>query len=245
MNKSVPPEKINMTMQSAITKQLQALAEEDYRQFSAKLLPNIDNVLGVRLPKLRAIAKRISTHNWRAYLESAQSQYFEELMLQGMVIGYAQAEDIDTQLAYVAAFVPKIDNWSVCDSFCTGLKFTNRHKTKVWDFLTPYFSSKNEFEIRFAVVMLLFYYIEEERIDAVLAILDQIAHDGYYVKMAVVWAISLCFVNLPVHTLPYLQKNTLDKWTHNKALQKIIESRCVDSETKTQIRSLKRKDPVT
>lgn len=227
-------------MENIIRKQIFELIDIDYQKFSAALIPNINNVLGVRLPELRKIAKKIVKDDWRTYLETAKDEYFEEIMLQGMVIGYVKT-DIEELLLYVASFVPKIDNWSVCDSFCTGLKCTKENKDRVWEFLQPYLSSKKEYEIRFGVVMLLDYYIETEYIERVLNILDRVKHEGFYAKMAVAWAISFCYVRFPELTMKYLRNNTLDDFTYNKALQKITESNRVDKETKSLIRSMKRK----
>ncbi|WP_438350549.1 DNA alkylation repair protein [Paenibacillus sp. FA6] len=227
-------------METTIRVQLLELAEEKYQKFSAALIPNISNVMGVRIPELRKLAAKIAKGDWRTYLEHAENEYFEEKMLQGMVIGYVEM-DIVERLSYVAVFVPKIDNWSVCDSFCAGLKFTKTNKEKVWEFLQSYLSSNEEYEIRFGVVMLLDYYIGEEYIIRVLQQLDEAKHEGYYVKMAVAWAISICYVKLPEPTMAYLKNNTLDNFTYNKALQKITESLRVDQETKQMIRSMKRK----
>lgn len=227
-------------MEQTIREQIMELAEEDYQKFSAALIPNINNVLGVRIPLLRNLAKQIAKGDWRAYLEQAEQEYFEEVMLQGIVIGYVKT-DIEETLRFVAEFVPKIDNWSVCDSFCVGLKFTKKNMEMVWGFLQPYLMSNKEYEIRFGVVMLLDYYIEEGYIDRVLQCLDNISHEGYYVKMAVAWAVSICYVKLPVPTIVFLKENSLDDFTYNKALQKITESYRVDQETKKIIRSMKRK----
>ena len=103
-------------MHKAIREQLFELAEENYQKFSSALLPNINNILGVRLPTLRKLAKVIAKDDWRRFISMADSDYFEEVMLQGMVIGYAKA-DIEEILQYATDFIPKIDNWSVCDSF--------------------------------------------------------------------------------------------------------------------------------
>jgi len=216
------------------------MADEEYRKFSSSLIPNVDNILGVRLPELRKLAKNIAKGDWRTYLAQADNRYFEETMLQGLVIGYAKT-DIEERLRYVADFVPRIDNWSVCDSFCTGLKFTKNHRSLMWDFLQPYLSSDKEYEIRFGVVMLLLYFVEDEYIERVLQWMDRIRHEGYYVKMAVAWAISVCYVKYPEPTMAFLKNNTLDDFTYNKALQKIIESLRVDSETKHVLRSMKRR----
>jgi 3-methyladenine DNA glycosylase AlkD len=227
-------------MEKTIKQQLLELADEEYRQFSSALIPNISHVLGVRLPELRKMAKKIAREDWKAYIQQAESEYFEEIMLQGMVIGYVKT-DIDEILRYVADFVPKIDNWSVCDSFCTGLKFTKTNMEKVWDFLQPYLVSTEEYEIRFGVVMLLDFYLEEAYLTQVLLLLDDIKHEGYYAKMAIAWAISICYVKFPEPSMTYLKDNSLDDFTFNKALQKITESYRVDQETKKVIRSMKRK----
>lgn len=227
-------------MEQSVRQQLMELADEEYRKFSSSLIPNINNVMGVRLPELRKLAQKLARGNWRAYLQEAQNDYFEEIMLQGMVIGCVKT-DIEESLRYVAEFVPKIDNWSVCDSFCSGLKFTRSNKSRVWEFLQPYLSSGDEYEIRFGVVMLLNYYIEEEYLQSVLQCLDRVRRNAYYVKMAVAWAVSICYVKLPGPTTEYLTDNSLDDFTYNKALQKITESLRVDKETKQRIRGMRRK----
>ncbi len=227
-------------MRDDIKKRLTELSDEKYRAFSSGLLPGVEGVLGVRLPRLRKLAAELVKGDWRDYLRTADGDFFEEVMLQGMVIGVADCPP-EERLTHIAAFVPKIGNWSVCDSFCTGLKFTKENPDRVWALLQPYFHSGNEFEVRFAVVMLLFYYIDEPHIDEVLRILDGVTHPGYYVKMAVAWAVSACFVRLPERTMAYLHSNTLNDFTYNKALQKITESLSVDGETKRRIRSMKRR----
>lgn len=227
-------------MQEKIRLQLESLAEDEYRIFSSKLLPDTGSVLGVRLPMLRKMSKQLAGSDWRAYLQTAQDVSFEEIMLQGMVIGCVNCSAKE-RLAHIQNFVPKIDNWSVCDSFCTGLKFAKEARERVWDFLQPYLKSNRAFDIRFAVVMLLFYYIDEKYTDEVFVCLDKVRHDGYYVKMAVAWAVSVCYVKFPELTLPYLNQNSLDDFTYNKALRKIAESLKVGRETKELIRSMKRK----
>jgi len=224
---------------NTIRDQIFELADEKYKKFSSSLLPNIDNILGVRLPILRKLAKVIVKSDWRKFIETSDNVYFEEIMLQGMVIGAAKA-DIKEILNYVAEFVPKIDNWSVCDSFCIGLKFTKDNKEPVWDFIQPFFYSKEEYEVRFAVVMLLNFYVDSSP-DKVLKLLNNINHHGYYVKMAVAWALSVCYVKFPYLTIKHLKTNTLDDFTYNKALQKITESLQVDKEAKVIIRSMKRR----
>ncbi|HEX3040007.1 MAG TPA: DNA alkylation repair protein [Caproiciproducens sp.] len=224
----------------ALAEHVRSLADEPYRRMQNKIVPGIENILGVRVPKLRALAKQIAKGDWRAYLSDAQDDTMEEVMLQGLVIGYAKAEP-DEKLCLLADFVPKIDNWAVCDVCCSSLKFTEKNREKVFGFLQRYLQSSREFELRFAAVMLMDFYITEDYIDALLKIYDGIRHEGYYVKMAVAWALSVCFVKFPEKTMRYLNSNSLDDWTYNKALQKITQSYRVDDGTKAVIRSMKRK----
>ena len=104
-----------------LREQLLELTEPKYMKFTSALIPGVENVLGIRLPVLRSIAKEIAAGDWRAYLAEAEDFYFEERMLQGLVIGYARCEPAE-KLAHVARFVPKIDNWAVCDCFCWRLR---------------------------------------------------------------------------------------------------------------------------
>ncbi|RXI67915.1 DNA alkylation repair protein [Clostridium tetani] len=227
-------------MNKKIREEIFELIDEDYKKFSSSLLPNIDNILGVRLPELRKLAKKVAKDDWRKFIDTADNQYFEQIMLQGMVLGYIKT-NIEEILLYVAEFIPKIDNWSVCDSFCGGLKFTKNNMEQVWNFIQPFLSSKKEYEVRFAVVMLLDFYINDEYIDKVLKLLDNVNHPGYYAKMAVAWAVSICYIKFPEKTMDYLKNNNLDDFTYNKSLQKICESLRVDKETKKIIKAMRRK----
>ena len=225
-----------------IREQLFALQDQKYQQFASSLIPNIDaqTIIGVRVPLLRQIAKDIAKTDPLTYLQTTEDTYFEEILLQGMVIGYMKASPQE-KLPRIAQFIEKIDNWSVCDSFCTGLKFTKSNQALVWDFIQPYFQSKRAYDIRFAVVKLLNYYVDEHYIKQTLQLLDQVSHEDYYVKMAVAWAVSICYIKMPDATMPYLQNNQLDVFTYNKALQKITESLRIDADTKKKIRAMRRK----
>ncbi|MFD1134824.1 DNA alkylation repair protein [Paenibacillus urinalis] len=227
-------------MNNQLKEQLLALSDQKYQQFTARLIPNITNLLGVRHPELHKLAKTIAKGDWRAYLNQADDEYFEEVMLQAMVLGYVKT-DIDELLEYVAAFIPKITNWSICDSFCSGLKITKKNKARVWEFVTPYLSSEDTYHVRFGVVMLLTYFVDEEYIEEVLQKLDTIHSEEYYVQMAVAWAISICYIKMPEQSTKYLLESSLDKFTYNKALQKITESYQVSAEQKELIRTMRRK----
>jgi len=224
-----------------LRKKLLKLADSDYKKFSSSLIPNTDNILGVRTPELRKIAKELAGGNWREYFELNEDVYSEETMLQGMAIGYLK-ENFETVLFEVRRFVPKIHNWAVCDSFCGGLKeVTKKNREIMWDFLLECIGTDEPYYIRFGVVMIMNCYIDKEHTEKAFSLFDGIRNDDYYVKMAVAWAISMFYVKKPEQTMKYLHSNGLDDFTYNKALQKICESLKPSPEEKTVIKSMKRR----
>lgn len=226
---------------NTIKKMLLEQAEENYREFSSGIIPDVHNILGVRLPALRKIAKEIYKNgNWQEFVNSAESEFMEETMLRGILIGLIKDKP-EKILEYVKNFVPQITNWAVCDTFCNSLKFTKNNKELVWEFLKPYLKSKRDYDIRFGVVMLLSFFIEEDYLDEILNLLENIRHEGYYVKMGVAWAVSICYIKFPEKTLKFLKNCKLDDWTFNKSIQKIIESYRVDKPTKETLKKMKRR----
>ncbi len=209
--------------------------EEEYGKFSASLLPNVNNILGVRLPKLRKFTKGLVKQDYDTFLDHACT-YLEETMLQGMLIGLLK-EEPDTKLNRIKKFLPKIDNWSVCDSFCCGLKFTKDNPELVWDFICPLVKSKQEYEIRFALVMMLNYFINADYIDKVLEQTASVVHEGYYAKMAAAWALSICYIKFPEKTKEVL-KNLKDIEIKTKAVRKVCESLQVSKEEKVRAKML-------
>ena len=141
-------------MPENIREKLFELRDHKYREFSAGLIPGADNIIGVRLPALRGMAKEIAKGDWRQYLAHAPAEYHEEIMLKGFVIGYVKTET-EERLKYIAEFIPLIDNWGVCDSVCSGIRVTAESTERIWDFINGYIDSEKEFEVRFAVIMLL------------------------------------------------------------------------------------------
>lgn len=225
-----------------IRQELEALREPELAKFNEKLCPDTKKkMLGIRVPLLRKLAQKIvKEYDWKAFLKQADEKCFEEVLLQGLVIGYAKME-LDEKLEYTKWFVPKIDSWAISDTFCPTLKIKPKDLPKVWDFLLPYLHSNQEFDVRFAVIMMLDYYITDEYVDSVLEKLDGITHDGYYVKMAVAWTIAEIGIKYHAKAMDYLMhENHLDKFTFNKALQKMRESYRIDEEQKEILKKMKR-----
>lgn len=261
-------EKQKEEMLTTIQNTLLEMAEPDYQSFSSKLLPGVDNILGVRLPKLRKYAKVVWKKYGLAYLEETlnieKQESMEEILLQGMIIGNLrdkikekQGITLEQIQQYIRNYVPKINNWSTCDSFCAGLKIAKEYPVQMWYFLQEYLISCRDYDIRFGIVMIINYYIQDEYLERLFPIFNKIGKtyktasdkdesDSYYVEMALAWAISICYVYYPERTMEYLKQmqteNTiLNDFVYNKALQKITESHCVSPEAKAVIKQMKRR----
>lgn len=161
-----------------IRKKLNSLSDQEYKKFHSSLCPNAENMIGVRIPELRRMAKEIANTNGKEFLEKYQFEYYEERMLQGFVIGYMKLT-IEERIKYLDKFVPNIDNWAVCDCSVSTFKFTKKNMEVMWKYIQKYFNSSKEFEVRFAIVMLLNYYLEEQYIDKALKILNNIKSNKY------------------------------------------------------------------
>lgn len=227
-----------------VKEELICAAEEEYKEFQKSLIPGMQKILGVRMPKVRQIAKDIAKKEFREYLEQAKvgitaDSYYEELLVEGCVIGYGKMS-LESRFAYLDALVPKINNWAVCDCCCSTYKFMQKAQEESFAYLQKWLKSDKEYELRFGIVSLLDHFVNEDYIDYLLSICNEIHHEGYYVKMAAAWALSVCYVKFPEKTERLLRNNQMDDFTHNKAIQKIRESFRVDKERKERIKLLKR-----
>lgn len=233
-----------MTRQE-IRKQLEQLSEPDYRMFNEKLLPGVSNMLGVRLPKLRTLAKQIAKQDASKYLlqmkktDWQETAYYEEKMLYGLVIGYAKMDD-NQYKQQLDAFVPLIDNWGVCDSSCMTYKWMRKNPAYWWDYLIQWIQADTEFAIRFSLVSMLDHFVDEPYIPKIFAVCSGMHHEGYYAKMAAAWLVSVCFAKFPEETYAFLQDDGMDDFTHNKSIQKTCESYRVSKEWKAAVRGLRR-----
>lgn len=197
-------------------------------------------MLGVSIPKIRKLAKEIVKDNPEEYLKNPEEDYYEELMLQALVIANLKI-DLEKKKEYIINFVPKINCWAVCDSFCAGLKDADKNLEFFWKIISKYFKSKKEYEIRFAVVMLLDHYVKEEYVNEIFKVIDNIKNEEYYVEMGIAWLVAELYIKFPKQTMKYLKNCNLNKFTYNKALQKARESYRVSKEEKEILNKMKKK----
>lgn len=253
-------------MKQDIREQLLVMRESDYQKFSSSLIPGVENMLGIRLPQLRKLAKEIAKSDWKKAI-AEEDIYFEERMLRGMVLSYA-SKDMDEMLPYITAFIPLVDNWSVCDSVFMGMDIFQKDRERTWEYIQPYLQSDREFEVRVALIIMMQHLLKcdaagkkisrrknvslsdlQNKKEAeglytgkILSDIDRAYPQGYYASMAASWLIAEAFCTYPYHTMCLLdRKNQLDDVTYNKAMQKIIESRIPDNEVKDLLREMKRK----
>ena len=215
-----------------IEKELFKLQDKKYQEFQKKLCPETNNIIGVRIPTLRKFAKE---NKDKIDFRKINTKYYEEIMLRGMLLGMQKNIDYKE----IKNFIPLIDNWAVCDTFCSGLKQVKNNKQEFLKFAKPYLSSNKEFEVRFAVVILLDYYIEDEHIDYILNILSKINREEYYINMAIAWCYAECFIKYYEKTLKFFKEVKLNKFVRNKSIQKAIESYRLSNSQKDVLRRLK------
>lgn len=271
-------------MREEIRSSLIELSEEKYRDFSSALIPGSSKqMLGIRLPRLRACAKEIAKGDWQKEVASFENEYediyFEETMLRGMIIGYGtQKKDssVEEGLYFLEKIIPHIDNWSICDSFCVSFGFAAKHRDEVWDFIQKYLYSDKEFEIRVGIILLLAQYLKYDvngkkvqrkreilmadfaesaenckraeqnkkqcpYLEKIFAVLNRPFPQGYYAQMAAAWTTAEAFIMFPYETHQMLTaNNAMDKWTYNKTIQKICESRNPDAEVKQYMKGFKK-----
>lgn len=222
----------------ALLVEFSRLSDERYRAFQSSLVPGTVITYGVRIPALRSTARTILREDPAGFLACSRADSYEETMLRGMVIAGLKTS-LSDRLPLVRAFLPLIDNWAVCDCFCTSFKLKKSELPLMWEFIRPFFDSPEEYTARFAIVMFLDHFITEPYLTEGLAILPEIRHEGYYVKMAVAWALSVCFIKFREPTLVLLESHRLDTFTQNKTIQKIRESLRASAEDKALLQSLR------
>lgn len=217
-----------------LRKELFGAQDLKYKDFHKNLVPSVDEnrLIGVRLPELRKIARK-------AYAENAENllEYYEEIMVYGLTLSYKKCS-AEAHMADIEKFVPLIDNWAVCDTCVSSYKFTKKYRAEMFGFVKSYIG-RGEYETRFAVVMLMNYYLEDGYIDEVLSLLKSIESDCYYINMAVAWALSAAFVKYREKTLEILKEKSLSADVQNKTVQKIRDSFRVSKEDKEYIKCLK------
>ena len=213
-----------------------SLGETKYGEFSSKLTPTKYELIGIRIPNLRQIAKNITKGDYQSFLEHSQDKYFEEVLIEGLVI--ASIKDEEVFIDYFNQYIKKIDNWAINDVFCNSIVLFK--KDKYFKLCLKLALSDSEFISRVGLISILSHYVNDNNINSIFYILDHLNSDAYYTKMAAAWLLCDCYIKHPIKTNEYLKISKLNNWTYNKAIQKMKESYRVSKEDKEYLNKLKR-----
>lgn len=198
-----------------------SLKDDEYQKFNQKIVKT-DNIIGIRLPILKNIAKIIAKNDYLSFIKNNKHQYSEEIMLHGLVITYLKI-DFNESIKLFDEYIKYIDSWATCDSVVMNYKIVSKNLDICLIKIKEYLKSDKPFIKRVGIV-LLFYYLNDDYIDEVLKLINSVKSEDYYVKMANAWLISICLVKYYDKTVKFLKSCQLDDWTYNKALKKAIES---------------------
>jgi len=228
-------------MRNEIIKELLNNQDLEYKKFHSKLCTTKYEIIGVRVPIVKEIAKRYSKEHGIKVIDELSNEYYEEVLIKGLIIGYSK-ESNEIRETYIKEFIPEIDNWAICDSTISNMKFIKKDLDLFYEFITNnYQNSKDTYSLRFMIVVFLNYYLESKYIKNILNIIDNINSSEYYVNMAIAWLLSIAYIKNKEITIEYLNNNNLDKFTYNKTIQKICESYQVSKEEKELLKLKKRK----
>lgn len=225
---------------NAIREKLFELGDAEYKAFHAKLIPTVavETIIGVRTPVLRKYAKEMSKDpRIGEFLEAVPHPYYDENNLHGFII--EQYKDYGECLSAVEGFLPCIDNWATCDMLAP--RVFGKHTKELLEPVHRWIASEETYTIRFAMNMLMRFYLDEEFQPEYLELVSCVESEEYYVNMMIAWYFATALAKQYDAALPYLEQRRLAPWTHNKTIQKACESYRITAEQKAYLRSLKEK----
>jgi 3-methyladenine DNA glycosylase AlkD len=228
----------NDEINAVVKKRLFQMKDEQYKKFQSGLTPNLDKAffIGVRTPELRKLAKEIKKEKLAAdFMNELPHTYFEENQLHAFLI--AGIKDYDTCISELDRFLPYVDNWATCDQMNPKIlkKYPDRLINKIHEWL----DSEKTYTIRFAIKLLMDFYLEDEFKEEYPALVAEISSEEYYVKMMTAWYFATALSKQYDSVIPYIENHRLPEWTHRKTIQKACESYRITPEQKTYLKKLK------
>lgn len=235
-----------------IQQQLFSLQDLKYKEFQCKLMPGVDTdtVIGVRTPELHQFAHSLAKEKHldtgiQEFLSIMPHQFYDEMNLHGLIISLE--DDYEVSVREIDKMLPYIDNWATCDLFKPIAFKRKANRSRLLSDIQRWMGRKPKrkqppYTIRFGMEMLMLHYLDEEFKPEYLDWVADVRHEHYYVRMMQAWFIATALTKQWDATLPIIQKCRLETWTHNKAIQKAIESYRITNEQKALLRTLKIKD---
>ena len=224
-----------------IRARLFSLQDTAYRDFQVKLIPGMDaqKEIGVRTPELRKLAKELAKReDIREFLNDLPHQYFDENQLHAFIL--SGEKDFEKCMEDLERFLPYVDNWATCDQ--TSPKVFRKHRKELLDAIRRWIESDHPYTVRFAIKMLMEHFLDEDFDPAYPEMVAEVRSEEYYIRMMIAWYFATALAKQYEAVLPYLEQKKLDVWTHNKTIQKAVESYRITEEQKIYLKSLKRKN---
>ena len=224
-----------------IQEQLFKMQDIKYKEFHGKLIPTItsERIIGVRTPELRKFARDFAkSEEMGTFMRSLPHEYYEENNLHGFLI--ESIRDFDEVILALDEFLPYVDNWATCDMMSP--KILKKNTDRLLDKIKEWICASETYTIRFAIGLLMKYYLDENFKTEYLQMVADIKSEEYYVNMMIAWYFATALAKQYDSTLPYIQEKKLDKWIHNKTIQKAIESYRISKEQKEYLKTFKQKN---
>ncbi|MBQ1296527.1 MAG: DNA alkylation repair protein [Clostridiales bacterium] len=223
-----------------IRKELKKLQDKGYREMQVTIIPTLeaDSIIGVRTPALRQLAKELAKReDISEFLSDLPHKFFEENQLHAFIL--SGMKDAESCIRLVDEFLPYVDNWATCDQMSP--KVFKKHKQLLLEYVDKWIRSEHTYVKRFAIGMLMEHFLDEDFKTSYLTKVSKIRSEEYYVNMMIAWYFATALAKQYEDTLPFIEKQKLDKWTHNKSIQKAVESYRITQEQKEYLKTLKRK----
>lgn len=223
-----------------IRKELKKLQDNGYREMQVTIIPTLeaDSIIGVRTPALRQLAKEFAKReDISEFLTDLPHKFFEENQLHAFIL--SGMKDAESCIRLVDEFLPYVDNWATCDQMSP--KVFKKHKQLLLEYVDKWIRSEHTYVKRFAIGMLMEHFLDEDFKTSYLTKVSKIRSEEYYVNMMIAWYFATALAKQYEDTLPFIEKQKLDKWTHNKSIQKAVESYRITQEQKEYLKTLKRK----
>ncbi len=217
---------------------LAELSEDEYREFTAGSVLGERPILGVRIPKVRELAKKIPSDQLKKFL-AIEPVALEEVLARGFLV--ARLPYIE-MLSMFDSQVDYIDNWCTCDVFCSSLKLIKKHRDEFLEVkIDKLLRDRREFAVRVGLVLLKCYFVDFDYLMVIFDRVEKLANrKEYYIRMAIAWLVAECFIKYPDETLAYMRASRLPKWTYNKTISKICDSYRVDKEMKKIVKEMRK-----
>lgn len=221
-----------------IQKDLFGFQDLEYRDFHSRLMPTVDyeRIIGIRIPVLRKYAKELfKSEEYTEFLKELPHKYYEENNLHAFLI--EQIKDFNVAIKETEEFLPYIDNWATCD--CFQQRVFKKHKTELLKHIFEWLKSNKAYTVRYGINQLMTHFLDDEFNEKHLKMVAGVKSDEYYINMMRAWYFATALAKQYDKTIPFIEQKFLDAWTHNKTIQKAVESHRIDKDTKEYLKKLK------